>query len=203
MNRMPEAVIVVDPGKEKNCVQEARNVGAKVIALIDTDSDPDVVDLPIPGNDDSIRSIRLILSYLTDSLITGRGLNFPKSRRLPRRTSRGRFPRFRNGPRRAARDPPAKRQSKPGAIPCESNSGADKERATMAEITAAAVKALRDKTDLPMMLVKKALIEAEGDEEKAKEILKREGLKVKEKRADNPTEEGRIFIAVARTAKRP
>ncbi len=72
MNRMPEAVIVVDPGKEKNCVREARNVGAKVIALIDTDSDPDVVDLPIPGNDDSIRSIRLILSYLTDSIVTGR-----------------------------------------------------------------------------------------------------------------------------------
>ena len=68
MNRMPEAVIVVDPGKEKNCVREARNVGAKVIALIDTDSDPDVVDLPIPGNDDSIRSIRLILGYLTDSI---------------------------------------------------------------------------------------------------------------------------------------
>jgi len=72
MNRMPEAVIVVDPGKEKNCVREARNVGAKVIALIDTDSDPDVVDLPIPGNDDSIRSIRLILGYLTDAIVTGR-----------------------------------------------------------------------------------------------------------------------------------
>jgi elongation factor Ts len=67
----------------------------------------------------------------------------------------------------------------------------------MSEISAAAVKALRDKTDLPMMLCKKALIEAEGDEEKAKEILKREGLKVKEKRADNPTEEGRIFTSVA------
>ncbi len=66
----------------------------------------------------------------------------------------------------------------------------------MPEVSAAAVKALRDKTDLPMMLCKKALIEAEGDEEKAKEILKREGLKVKEKRADNPTEEGRIFIGV-------
>jgi len=65
----------------------------------------------------------------------------------------------------------------------------------MAEISAAAVKALRDKTDLPMMLCKRALMEAEGDEEKAKEILKREGLKVKEKRADNATEEGRIFIA--------
>jgi small subunit ribosomal protein S2 len=72
MNRMPEAVIVVDPGKEKNCVLEARNVGAKVVALIDTDSDPDLVDLPIPGNDDSIRSIRLILSYLVDAILTGR-----------------------------------------------------------------------------------------------------------------------------------
>src|SRR6202451_2641451 len=67
----------------------------------------------------------------------------------------------------------------------------------MTEISAAAVKALRDKTDLPMMLCKKALMEAEGDEEKSKEILKREGLKVKERRADNPTEEGRIFTAVA------
>ena len=67
----------------------------------------------------------------------------------------------------------------------------------MPEITAAAVKALRNKTDLPMMLCKKALMEAEGDEEKAKEILKREGLKVKEKRADNPTEEGRIFTGLA------
>jgi elongation factor Ts len=67
----------------------------------------------------------------------------------------------------------------------------------MTEISAAAVKALRDKTDLPMMLCKKALMEAGGDEEKAKDILKREGLKVKEKRADNPTEEGRIFTGIA------
>ena len=72
MNRMPEALIVVDPGKEKNCVQEARNVGAKVIGLIDTDSDPDLVDLPIPGNDDSIRSIELILAKLADSVNEGR-----------------------------------------------------------------------------------------------------------------------------------
>jgi len=72
MNRMPEAVIVVDPGKEKNCVQEARNVGAKIIALIDTDSDPDVVDLPIPGNDDSIRSIELVLSKLAEAVSLGK-----------------------------------------------------------------------------------------------------------------------------------
>lgn len=68
MNRIPEALVVVDPKKEHNCVHEARLAGAKVIALIDTDSDPDTVDLPIPGNDDSIRSIRLVLGHLTDAI---------------------------------------------------------------------------------------------------------------------------------------
>lgn len=68
MNRIPEALVVIDPKKEHNCVHEARLAGAKIVALIDTDSDPDTVDLPIPGNDDSIRSIRLILDHLTDAI---------------------------------------------------------------------------------------------------------------------------------------
>lgn len=72
MNRLPEALIVVDPKKEKNCIREAHILGIKVVALIDTDSDPDQVDLPIPGNDDSIRSIRLILNYLADAINTGK-----------------------------------------------------------------------------------------------------------------------------------
>lgn len=72
MNRRPEAIVVVDPKKEHNCVHEARIIGAKVVGLIDTDSDPDVVDLPIPGNDDSIRSIRLILGFLTDAINQGK-----------------------------------------------------------------------------------------------------------------------------------
>lgn len=66
----------------------------------------------------------------------------------------------------------------------------------MAEITAAAVKALREKTDLPMMECKKALTEAGGDEAKAIQILKEMFKKVQEKRADNVTAEGRVFIAV-------
>lgn len=68
MNRLPEAIVVVDPSKEKNAVHEARLLGVKVVALIDTDSNPDLVDLPIPGNDDSIRSIRLILNQISDSI---------------------------------------------------------------------------------------------------------------------------------------
>lgn len=68
----------------------------------------------------------------------------------------------------------------------------------MAEITAAAVKALRERTDLPMMECKKALTEAGGDEEKAVEILQQQYKQVADKRKDNVTNEGRIFVAVRR-----
>ena len=63
MNRLPECLVIVDPKKEKNAVSEARKLGITTVALIDTDCDPDVVDLPIPGNDDSIRSIELIVKH--------------------------------------------------------------------------------------------------------------------------------------------
>lgn len=66
----------------------------------------------------------------------------------------------------------------------------------MAEITAAAVKALRERTDLPMMECKKALTEANGDADKAVEILKQQFKKIQDKRAANATEEGRIFISI-------
>ena len=73
MSRLPEAMVVVDPKKEKNAVREARKLGITTVALIDTDSDPDEVDLPIPGNDDSIRSIELIVSHLADAILGGKG----------------------------------------------------------------------------------------------------------------------------------
>ena len=72
MNRLPEAVFIVDPSKEKNCVAECRGLGVKIVSLIDTDSNPDMVDLAIPGNDDSIRSIRLILSYISGAINAGK-----------------------------------------------------------------------------------------------------------------------------------
>jgi small subunit ribosomal protein S2 len=72
MNRLPEAIVIVDPSKEHNCIHEAKILGVTTVALIDTDSDPDTVDLPIPGNDDSIRSIRIILSYLAHAISQGK-----------------------------------------------------------------------------------------------------------------------------------
>lgn len=72
MNRLPEAMVVVDPHREHIAVREAKRMGVATVALIDTDSDPDVVDLPIPGNDDSIRSIELVLSKLADAVLEGK-----------------------------------------------------------------------------------------------------------------------------------
>jgi small subunit ribosomal protein S2 len=72
MNRLPEALVVIDPRKEHNAVREARKLGITTLALTDTDCDPDEVDLPIPGNDDSIRSIELIIQLLADAVLAGK-----------------------------------------------------------------------------------------------------------------------------------
>ncbi len=75
MNRLPEALVIVDPTKEKNAVREARKLGITTLALIDTDSDPESVDLIIPGNDDGIRSIELLLGQLADAILAGKAQN--------------------------------------------------------------------------------------------------------------------------------
>jgi len=72
MNRLPECLLVVDPRKEKNAIGEARKLGITTVALIDTDCDPDEVDLPVPGNDDSIRSIELIVTLMCDAIAAGK-----------------------------------------------------------------------------------------------------------------------------------
>ncbi|TWT93319.1 30S ribosomal protein S2 [Stieleria varia] len=73
MNRLPECLFIVDPGKERNAVREAKRLGIATVGLIDTDSDPSLIDLPIPGNDDGIRSIELIMRHLADAVIKGKG----------------------------------------------------------------------------------------------------------------------------------
>jgi small subunit ribosomal protein S2 len=72
MTRLPEALMVIDPHREHIAVAEARKLGIKVVALLDTDCDPDLVDLPIPGNDDSMRSIELVVKRLCDAIIEGK-----------------------------------------------------------------------------------------------------------------------------------
>ena len=72
MDRLPDAVFIVDPRKEHIAVLEAKKLGIPVIAIVDTNCDPDDADYIIPGNDDAIRAIKLISSVIADAIIEGK-----------------------------------------------------------------------------------------------------------------------------------
>ncbi|MGO0122697.1 30S ribosomal protein S2 [Desulfothermobacter acidiphilus] len=82
MHRLPSALFVVDPRKERIAVAEARKKGIPVVAIVDTNCDPDEVDYVIPGNDDAIRAIRLITSKMADAVIEGREGEMPEQAQL-------------------------------------------------------------------------------------------------------------------------
>ena len=69
MKRIPDAIFVVDPKKEKICVQEAHSLGITLIGIADTNCDPEELDYVIPGNDDAIRAVKLIVSKMADAVI--------------------------------------------------------------------------------------------------------------------------------------
>jgi len=72
MEGLPSAIFIVDPRKEKNAVLEAKKLGIPVVAIVDTNCDPDDADYVIPGNDDAIRAIKLISSVIADAIIEGK-----------------------------------------------------------------------------------------------------------------------------------
>ena len=71
MPRIPDAVIIVDQKREMTAIKECRKLNIPIISILDTNCDPDLVDIPIPGNDDAVRSIKLILNSLADSINSG------------------------------------------------------------------------------------------------------------------------------------
>ncbi|MBE6551157.1 MAG: 30S ribosomal protein S2 [Ruminococcaceae bacterium] len=71
MEGLPSVVFIVDPRKERNAVAEAKKLGIPIVAIVDTNCDPDEIDYVIPGNDDAIRAIRLIASVLADAVLEG------------------------------------------------------------------------------------------------------------------------------------
>lgn len=72
MKGLPGAIFIVDPRKERNAILEAKNLGIPIVAIVDTNCDPDEVDYVIPGNDDAIRAVKLIASKVADAVIEGR-----------------------------------------------------------------------------------------------------------------------------------
>jgi small subunit ribosomal protein S2 len=72
MRKVPDIVVIVDQRREYNAVQECQKLGIPIVSLLDTNCDPDVVDIPVPANDDAIRSIKLIVGKLADAIYEGR-----------------------------------------------------------------------------------------------------------------------------------
>ncbi len=72
MKGLPAALFIIDPKREKIAVEEAQRLGIKVVAMTDTNCDPELIDYPIPANDDAIKSIKLITSRLADAVLTGK-----------------------------------------------------------------------------------------------------------------------------------
>jgi small subunit ribosomal protein S2 len=93
MDRLPGAIVVIDQRREINAVREARKVGIPVVCLLDTDCDPDLADIPIPGNDDAMRAIELVVAELCEGIAAGLGMRAKAAEEAeqpagPRRRSR-------------------------------------------------------------------------------------------------------------------
>ena len=72
MQNLPDIAIIIDQKREMTAVRECKKLGIPIVSILDTNCDPDLIDIPIPGNDDAVRSIKLILQSLTDSVIMGK-----------------------------------------------------------------------------------------------------------------------------------
>ena len=72
MDSVPDAIFLIDPRREENAAAEARKLGIPVVSIVDTNCDPEMIDYPIPGNDDAIRAIKLITGLMANAVIEGR-----------------------------------------------------------------------------------------------------------------------------------
>jgi len=79
LKRVPDALFVIDPSREQIAVLEARRLGIPIVAIVDTNCDPDLIDYIIPGNDDAIRAIKLFLSKMADAVIEGKAIHAEKA----------------------------------------------------------------------------------------------------------------------------
>jgi small subunit ribosomal protein S2 len=73
MDKLPDTLVIIDTQREQNAVLEARRLGIPVVAIVDTNADPELIDYPIAGNDDAIRAIRIVLQKLVDAIVSSSG----------------------------------------------------------------------------------------------------------------------------------
>ena len=222
MRRQPDAVVIVDLKKEALAVREARRLGIPVVALVDTNCDPDEADYVIPGNDDAIRSCNLVVHALAEAVNRrqAEGLGRRSSSSRPAEAARPQEPHERPGRRRRAGrageeiEPVTEGESVPvptGEDPAKEGAEETKRVGSgprrpdarqgggvmAAEISAQLVRELREQTGAGMMDCKRALQETNGDMEAAVVLLREKGMASAAKRADRATTEGLVGYRLA------
>lgn len=187
MSRLPDALFVVDVGYEDIAIKEANKLGIPVIGLVDTNNSPDDIQYMIPSNDDAIRAIDYSLSIVS---------NLIKEIRQQKSIEEAEEVKKTVGVAEKAKE--TKKESKELAANPAPQVGAQEALAAApaakATISATDVKKLREMTGVGMMECKKALVQAEGDFDKAQEILEQMGLKKIAKTASRVAAEGQIQV---------
>ena len=225
MRRQPDAIFIVDLRKEQLAVREAKRLGLPVIALVDTNCDPDEAQYVIPGNDDAIRSCTVVIKAIADGIEAGKkkvSENELKARKAENAAlaaaaaaeetadaGRGSEHRGVREPGRRGAAAPELPRPTPAAVEAEPPAGG-RGGDRMTEISAAMVKELRDATSAGMMDCKRALQETGGDFDEAVKLLREKGMASAAKRADRETSEGKVGVmvrdnvgAIAASAARP
>ncbi len=168
MHRLPDALFIVDPKKERIAVLEARKLKIPIIAVIDTNCDPDEIDYPIPGNDDAIRAVKLMVGKIADAIIEGRTESESSY-------EEGTY------------------ESAPGGLENEAvTTLAEAQTLISYQPKPDEIKALREETSAPMMDCRKALLDAAGDVERAKAMLLERGAAQAAKKAERAADEGLV-----------
>lgn len=213
MDKLPDAVFIVDVFYEKNTALEAKALGIPVFSVVDTNGDPDFVDVIIPGNDDAIRSVGLFLDYAVEAI--KEGTEIYKRKRMEEDLFEEQIKKEealkmeREETEETAKEAPGESSEEAKSDEPEKNKSETKadsppispdtpeetpEKKQAIAISAKDVKELRDLTDVSMMECKKALVQAGGNKEEAIKILKERGMEVAAKRADRDTHEGVVFV---------
>ncbi len=197
MKRQPEAMFVLDLRKEQLAVREARRLGMPIIALVDTNCDPDEADYVVPGNDDAIRSCDLIARVVADGIAEGKQKVSPAEMSAPAPEPAA--------PAEAAPAEDAAPADQPsetsgrcggGRRPGAGDRAGDGRGIVAATITAGQVKELRERTGAGMMDCKRALEETKGDVDEAAKLLREKGIAQAAKRSGRETTEGKIALDI-------
>ena len=194
MKSVPDAVFVIDLRKEQLAVREARRLGLPVIALVDTNCDPDDADYVIPGNDDAIRSCSLIVRVIANAIEAGKSKVTAEEMAAPQPPAEE--PQPQPEPEQRAGGRRRRAGSRLGARSGRRGRGGAPVSTTV--IPAGLVKELRDLTGAGMMDCKRALVESGGDLEAARKALREQGLAEAGKRAGRETSEGKVVVASRR-----